>query len=163
METIVSGQLCKQVVSGICNPEPNAANGLCPAKQILDPISDQIVSPLQSVIRRVEENVSFDIDVELFVTEEDVLVPGFSALRVITKNAHVLISHNFIRSFAFDKVFIPELRNRAALRNEHKLPELLVREEHIPNNIVPVILPRPRLFSNHLSHLLQFRTVVMFS
>ena len=104
METIVSCQLCKQVVSGICNSEPNAANGLRPAKKILDPIGDQVISALQSVIRRVEENVTFNINVELFVTEEDVFVPGFSALGVVTKNTYVLIRHNFIRSFAFDKV-----------------------------------------------------------
>lgn len=163
METIVSCQLCKQIVSGICNSEPNATNGLCPAKKILEPIGDQVISALQSVIRRVEENIPLDVDVELFVTEEDVLVPGFSSLGVVAKNTHILIGYNLIRSFALDEILIPELRNRAAFRNEHKLPELLVRKEYIPNNIVPVVFPRPRLFSNHVLHLLQFRTVVMFS
>ncbi len=151
MIPLVSNNLRKQV-EFIFVLVVHVFNTIITKLEIFQPFRYQVISVLQPVRRRCMQLILTDIDIKFKELQLHVRVPCVIAFCCAVSYADFLVGNKLIRCFIFDKVFVRKFDNRGVFWYKHELFLRAVLEDHMANDIVPIVLPCSRLLGVPHAH-----------
>lgn len=142
MIPLIPDGLCAEMVL-ILVLESEAADVLFPEQQLLQPLGNQLVPTLEPVVGRIVENSFLHVDIEGQVFLGDVGSTELHTFLIIVYDAHIFIYHRFVWHGVLDEIPGNEFPDVALAFDwdQHQGFLFGIREQHITNDIVPVVMP----------------------
>lgn len=120
---------------------------LFPRQQLLEPLAYFFVPALQAIIRDIVQLLILHVDVEGEILLGDVRRSQLCPLRLVADHAHILVHNELVRHGILDEVPAEKFPDVVPLllRNAHQSFLFLIWKQHIPNDVVPVVVPCAQL------------------
>ena len=112
-------------------------------QQLLEPLADLLVPPLEPVTGNVVEAVVMDVHVKGEIFPQHMNRAQCRTLRFVLDDAHLFIRHRLVRQRVLNEVSPDKLAKIVpmAVGYAHQFLQLRVREQHVANDVVHIVVP----------------------
>lgn len=141
MIALIADGLCAEVVL-VLILETQTTDVFLPEEQVLQPLGDQLVPPLEPVVGGIVEAGFFDIDIEGKVFLGDVWRAELHAFFFIGYDAHILVHDGLVRHGVLNEIPGDEVPDAGLFGDFHQGFLCVIGKDDVTNDIVPVVMPR---------------------
>ena len=140
MVSSVPDGLCSEMIIVFISKAQIANIGRA-GQQFLEPLADQLIAALKPVVGRVVQRGFLDVDIESHILFRDVRCAELRSFGFIVHDADILVNHQFVRQRVLHEMLFNERFDIRVRRYAHLRLQFRIREQHVADHIVPVIVP----------------------